>query len=55
MDNSAAAAYANFGAGRFHALTSLARDFQGFDIQLAALRIKGERFAVASALSRFAP
>ena len=56
MDNSAAAAYANFGAGRVSHLTLLARSMKELEAPLGctavALHFAGQRNAVADALSR---
>ena len=57
MDNTAAASYANYGAGRAPTLTSLARKIKGREVALGctvvALHIAGRDNAVADALSRF--
>ena len=56
MDNSAAAAYANFGAGRVSRPTLLARSMKELEAPLGctavALHFAGQRNAVADALSR---
>ena len=57
MDNSAAAAYANYGAGRVSQLTVLARKIKEREVAmgctLAALLIAGRDNSAADALSRF--
>ena len=57
MDNSAAASYANYGAGRASTLTTLARKIKGREVALGctvvALHIAGKDNSVADALSRF--
>ena len=57
MDNSAAASYANYGAGRVSTLTALARKIKGREVVLGctvvALHIAGSDNSVADALSRF--
>ena len=57
MDTSAAASYANYGAGRVAQLTVLARKIEERDVAfgrtLAALHIAGKDNSVAGALSRF--
>ena len=57
MDNCAAVAYADYGAGRVSTLTALARKIKGREVAMgctvAALRIAGRDYSVADALSRF--
>ena len=57
MDNCAAAAYANYGAGRVSTLTALARKIKEREVAMGctvvALHIAGTDNAVSDALSRF--
>ena len=57
MDNSAAASYANFDAGRVPRLTQLARSIRYLEVPLRctalALQIAGRHNSIADALSRF--
>ena len=56
MDNTTAASYANFGAGRVSGLTALARKIKDREVSLGrtvvALHIAGKDNSVADALSR---